>query len=161
MEEKDLGDIKNPKFWQELYIELLANPLEDKTDKQFCEEIGLSISGLNSWKNKYRKSIYNEVTKRRQQYLNEFKAIAYKELAKKMKKDTNALKMALQITGELVERSESKVEMTTDEKLRRIQTLRDGYQKRAEAWQRAGLIPKDSSSESQEPGPGASELGGA
>jgi hypothetical protein len=147
-----------PKLWNDMYIELLANPVDNKTDKEFCEELGLSVSALQQWKKKYRKEIYNEVQKRRTQYINELRAQAYKALGMKMQKDTNALKMVLQITGDLVERTESKVEMTDAEKLRRIRTLRDGFTKREEAWKNAGLS-EDSASDAG-PRPQSQELGG-
>lgn len=131
---KELEDITNPRYWHELYIELLANPMDRRTDKEFCAEMNLHVSSLTQWKSKYRKSIFNEVQKRRAAYINEMRASAYKALASKMDKDTNALKLALQITGDLVERHETKVEMSTDEKLRRIRSLRDGLKGREKAW---------------------------
>lgn len=156
-EEKDLSERRIPKYWNDLYIELLANPLDKRTDKQFCEENGLSISALQQWKARYRKSIFTEVDKRRREFINELRTQAFKDLASKMGKDSNALKMALQITGDLVEKSETKVEMNYADKLRRIRTLQEGIKSRKKAWESAGIDEKDSSSD--EAGSGTSELG--
>lgn len=158
MEEKDLSEMRVPRIWNDLYIEMLANPMDDTTDKDFCAEIGISVNALMKWKKAYRKSIYAEVQKRRNQHINELRAAAYKALGRKMDKDTNALKLALQVTGDLVERSESKVEMTESEKLRRIETLRTGVENRTKAWRQAHPVSEDGSGSGS--GLSTPELGG-
>lgn len=153
-EERDLSERRTPKYWNDLYIELLANPLDKRTDKQFCEETGITVSALQQWKARYRKSIFAEVDKRRREFINELRAQAFKDLANKMGKDSNALKMALQITGDLVEKTESKVEMNYADKLRRIRTLQESIKSRKKAWESAGIDEKDGTSPKD--GPGAS-----
>ena len=129
---EEMGKVK--RHWHELYVEMLANPMDSRTDKQFCAEIQLNESTLKFWKHRYSKAIYSEVQKRRKDFINEMRARAYKALGKKMDKDTNALKLALQITGDLVERSEVKAEMTHDDKLRRINNLLDRIGKKKTVW---------------------------
>ena len=155
-----LDDIKNPKFWHELYIEKEANPFDKRTDKQFCEDIQMSIQNLEQWKRKHRTAIFQEVGKRRNQYLNEVRSVLWKSLAAKMatSKGVDAEKLAAQLMGDLVEKHESKVEMTDAEKQRRIQSLREGLQGREKAWKVAGTGEDRPSSEGH--GPDASKLGG-
>lgn len=132
------------KMWHELYIELLANPMDNRTDRKFCEEIQIDPTTLQKWKQKNRIAIFGEVQRRRKAYINELRTVTYKALANKLDKDTNAIKLSLQITGDLVERSESKVEyMDEDAKKRRINALIEEIGKRKKAHEEAegGSIP--------------------
>ena len=157
--EKDLSERKNPRFWNELYIDMLANPFDRRTDKQFCEELSMSISNLEQWKKRYRRSIFEEVQKRRNSYLNEMRTMLWKSLAKKMNsaKGTDPEKLIAQMLGDLVEKHESKVEMSDADKLRRIRTLREGFKNRSKVWEDT----KTSQEGSGDSGPGTQELGGS
>lgn len=151
-------------FWQELYIELLANPNDQRTDKEFCDEIKISVSSVSTWKRQYRLEIYEEVQKRRNHYFNELRSLAWKELTAKMKKDLNAVKLAFQLTGDLVERTESKVEhMNYKDKIDRINQLLKDANDKQKTWKKvegleAGVEPNPSdpgvSNESLGDGPG-------
>lgn len=122
-------------FWQQLYVEMLANPNELQTDCAFCDEIKIPISTFKAWKARNRKEIYNEVQKSRTQYINELRANAWKHLADKMKKDVNAIKLAFQLTGDLVERTENKHEyMTRQDKIDRVNNLLKEANERKKTW---------------------------
>lgn len=124
-------------FWHSLYIELLSNPNDHRTDKQFCEETKIHTNTLCVWKREYRLLIYAEAQKRRQAYLNELRATAWKALASKMDKDTNAIKLAFQLTGDLVERSESRIEhLSQTDKINRINSLLKEASERTKAWKK-------------------------
>lgn len=141
----DTDSFEAKKTWHELYVELLANPMDNRTDKKFCEEIGIDPTTLQKWKQKNRISIFGEVQRRRKAYINELRAVTYKALANKLDKDTNAIKLSLQITGDLVERSESKVEyMDEDAKKRRINALIEeiGKRKKAQSEAESGSRPE-------------------
>lgn len=159
-EPNSLDNIKNPKFWHELYIEKEANPFDRRSDKQFCEDIQMSIQNLEQWKRKHRVAIFQEVAKRRTQYMNEVRVVLWKSLANKMStsKGVDAEKLVAQMLGDLVERHESKVEMTDAEKLRRIHSLREGFKSREKAWEVAGSSQDSTSDEGH--GPQPQELGG-
>jgi hypothetical protein len=60
---------------------------------------------------------------------------AYKSIAGKIEKSLDAAKLALQLTGDFVERSESRVEqMTYSDKLRRIEALTKELSAKKAAW---------------------------
>ncbi len=122
-------------FWHSLYIELLANPNDLRTDIEFCEEIQIHKNTLLTWKREHRQEIFEEVQKRRNHYFNELRSLAWKELTSKMKKDLNAVKLAFQLTGDLVERTESKVEhMNHKDKIDRINLLLKDANDKAKTW---------------------------
>lgn len=124
-------------FWHELYIELLANPNDLRTDKEFCEEIKIHVQTLQNWKRTNRLELFEEVQKRRNHYFNELRALAWKELTAKMKKDLNAVKLAFQLTGDLVERTESKVEhMNYKDKIDRINQLLKDANDKQKTWKK-------------------------
>lgn len=134
----DDKDFKLSAFWKELYIELLASPTDSRSDKAFCDDVGLSGHTLSAWKRNCRKEIYDEVQKRRKDHINELRAKAYKQLSKKMETSVDAIKLAFQLTGDLVERTESKVEyMGHDDKVRRINALLENIGKKKGAWANA------------------------
>ncbi len=111
-------------FWHELYIELLSSPLDQRTDKEFCEENKLHVNTLMTWKRNHRKALFDEVNRRRVLYLNEMRAIAYKRLDSLSKKDVNAVKLLFQLTGDLVEQSKTTHEfMSRNDKIERINSL--------------------------------------
>ncbi len=160
-------------FWNELYIELLANPNDLRTDIEFCNEIKIAVSTLKLWKRTHRMEIYQEVQKRRNHYFNELRALAWKELTSKMKKDLNAVKLAFQLTGDLVERTESKVEhMNYKDKIDRINQLLKDANDKQKTWTEVEKLESGtptnpvnpSVSDEQlgnEPGKNPDELGGA
>ena len=128
------------KYWHELYIESQADPLNQDTDVQFCASINLEIQTFRNWKSKYRTYIFKEVEVRRKTYVNELRSKGHKALAKKLDKDTNAIKLLFQLLGDLVEKTESRVELGHDDQIRRIQSLRDSIGKRQAAWDAAGAV---------------------
>ncbi len=134
-----------------------ADPFDNRTDKEFCEEIGLEYTTLHAWKHKYRSHIFKEVESIRKNYINEYRSKGHKALAKKLDKDTNAIKLLFQLLGDLVEKTESKVEMNRDDQLRRITALRNTIGKRQAAWD---AVDAKSGQESAETTPVPSESQG-
>ena len=140
-----MEEIKEPrdnKFWHELYIEAQADPFDDRSDKDFCEAIGLEVGTFRAWKAKYRTFIYKEVESKRKNYINEYRSKGHKALAKKLDKDTNAIKLLFQLLGDLVEKTESRVEMGHDDKVRRVNALLGTVGKRQDAWKTVESISK-------------------
>lgn len=125
---------KVSRMWHELYIEMQADPMDSRTDKEFCESLGLEVQTFRNWKCEYRQYIFKEVEARRKNYVNELRSKGHKALAKKLDKDTNAIKLLFQLLGDLVEKTESKVEMNHADQLRRILALRNTIGKRQAAW---------------------------
>lgn len=151
-------DIPVPKIqrhWHELYIEAQADPFDVRTDKEFCEEIALDVQTFRNWKSKYRAFIFREVEKLRADHRNELRSKGYKALTRKLDKDTNAVKLLFQLLGDLVEKTETKMEMSDADKVRRVKTLLGSITKKRKVWEEA-----DGSSPATEPGPGTQEPGG-
>ena len=124
-------------MWHELYIELLSSPLDQRTDKEFCEENKLHINTLRNWKSKNRTEVFNDVQKRRTLYVNEMRAIAYKQLNTLCKKDVNAIKLVFQLTGDLVEQSKTTHEyLSREDKIDRINNLLKEANEKAKVWKK-------------------------
>ena len=126
-------------YWHELYVEMLSNPDDKRTDKQFCEEIGIDNSTLTRWKSKYRLQIFEEVQKRRTQYINNIRNILQRALIKKVELgDTNAIKLGFQLIGDLVEKHENKMfGMDRNDKEKRLFNLLGEIGKKAQNWDKA------------------------
>lgn len=98
------------------FIDFLANPDEHRTKREFAEVLGVHEVTLCKWQNK--EGFQDEVSKRAMIYLNiafpEFLA-ALKKMAKKGNVD--AIKLALQQLGKLVEKvqEEVRVKISWDE----------------------------------------------
>jgi hypothetical protein len=156
----DNDEIKKPSInrtWHELYIEMQSDPFDIRTDGQFCAEIALDVSTFRNWKCKYRKFIFAEVEKRRNEHRSELRTKGYKALTNKLDKDTNAVKLLFQLLGDLVEKTETKMEMSDADKIRRVHTLMGSISKKRQAWSEAE--GKDTTP-TTEPGPEAQEHGG-
>ena len=118
-----------------LYIEMQADPFDNRNDKEFCESIpGLEYGTFCAWKAKYRQYIFKEVDAIRKTFTNEYRSKGHKALAKKLNSDTNAIKLLFQLLGDLVEKTESKVELNHDDQVRRVQALMNSIGKRQHAW---------------------------
>lgn len=125
------------RFWHQLYIDCQADPYDTRSDVDFCTELGLELSTFRNWKNKYRTHIFQEVEKKRKTFVNELRSKGHKALAKKLDKDTNAIKLLFQLLGDLVEKTETKVDMSHDDKARRIDALLGQISKRQADWKSA------------------------
>lgn len=108
---QDDKELEIKRYWQELYIQKEANPLDERTDKQFSVDINISYDMLTKWKERHRKQIYAQVNRLRGEYLAELRAKNLKEIAKNIKKNFNDRKLLAEITGDRVERVEQKTEI--------------------------------------------------
>lgn len=124
-------------MWHELYLELQSNPLDQRTDIVFCEENKIAQCTLSVWKRKNRKEIYDEVQRRRGQYVNEMRAIGYKHLNRMCVKDINAVKLLFQLCGDLVEKTHNTVEyMSRQDRIDRVNSLLRDAQSKSEQWKK-------------------------
>ena len=104
--------------WHDAYIDFLANPAEPRTDSEWAKDMSMHRDTIYKWKKQHVKEIHLEADKRRKAYMGELRAKAYKALTKKMDKDTNAIKLAFQLLGDFVEKTESRIEYLTQEQKR-------------------------------------------
>lgn len=148
------------KSWKDVYIEMLSNPLENMNDTRFCETYNVNHDSFRHWKYVNRQQIFDEVDRRRKNYLKQLRATAYKSLMSKLDKDTNALKLFFQLSGDLIERTENRTEVMTQEDLKRgISKMLEEISTKQKAWEgtedvEAGKAPapKDVQGESNQSG---------
>ncbi len=137
-------------MWHELYLECQANPLDNRTDVEFVAENKLSPATLSVWKRNNRQRIFDEVQKRRGQYVNQMRAIGYKHLNRMATKDINAVKLLFQLTGDLVEKSQTTIEhMTREDRIARINSILGDAQEKVKMWDK---IKKTDSTEKPDNG---------
>lgn len=110
--------------WKTDYIDLLANPLDQRTDKEFLAEHSVPESTFYVWKRKHYDAIFDEAHKRRQRFMKAARIANYKAIAANLKRSFNDRKLFAQIGGDLIERTESKIEyLTPDQKREKVNQL--------------------------------------
>lgn len=129
------GDWKSNRLWKELFLDYMANPMDVRTEVEFCKENAISRVTLWRWKKANHEEVFKEVQRRRKIYTAELRAVASKALVKKLGTDTNAIKLAFQLMGDLVEKTESRVEhMSHEDKVRRINDLLSKIEAKKAKW---------------------------
>lgn len=110
--------------WEQAYIDMQANPMDQTSDKEFAESQGISQSTLSHWKSKHYEEIFEEAFKRRQKFMRAVRIANYKAIMANLKRSFNDRKLMAQIGGDLIERTESKIEyLTPDQKREKINQL--------------------------------------
>jgi len=108
----------------QLVVDYLANPLDNRTVKQFSEESSISESTYYRFRKDNFQAIGTAVNDARAKFMPLLRATAYKHLSTRLARSDAALKLFFQLAGDLVERTESKFTMMTpDEKRKQIQDL--------------------------------------
>lgn len=143
-------DSQGRPIWFEPLIDYLSNPFDKRNWDTMCADMGAAPSTVYKFRADNRDLVNREVEIRRKKFVSEMRSAAYKSLTKKLEKDTNALKLFFQLAGDLVERTESKVDMLTpEEKQAKARALIEELSQKLE--------PKESGStsdtETKEPGP--------
>lgn len=124
-------------FWHELYLEMQSSPTDNRTDRQFCLDVQIHPNTLCLWKRTHRKDIFHEVGRRRGQYVDELRATAWKALADRMPNDTSAIKLAFQLLGDLVEKSQVTTEhMSRKDILDRANSLLGEFNAKKKTWEK-------------------------
>lgn len=119
--------------YQELIIEFFANPLEDRSVSAFIKDINISRDTFYTYMKENRAYIFERADRLRKQYLAELRSKAYKDLNKQMGSNTNALKMALEITGEYTEKVKVEQEFyDTTEKKNKVNGILDKIRKNSQ-----------------------------
>lgn len=134
------SDENGQPIWYEFYIDFLANPMDNRTVEQFANELNIAYTTIWRYKTKNKDQVNRDVEIRRKKFLTDMRTAAYKSLANKLHKDTNALKLFFQLAGDLVERTE---DVTKD--------LRSPEEKRAEAMRLAAELQKLATKNDQPP----------
>ena len=110
--------------WQEAYYDMCADPTDHRNIKQFAKDSGISDSLVYSWRRKNLQAINEEVNRRAKAFRQELRNKGWKALEKRMDKDTKAVQVLFQLLGDLVERSEQKIDyMSAEDKRERVKEL--------------------------------------
>lgn len=109
------------KPWHQLLINYIADPSETRTAKKFCEDADISYDTYHRFMLANHDEIYNEADKLRKHYQRDMRNAAIKALYSRLSKSDKAIELFFKLTGELVERTESRVEyMTPEQKRQRV-----------------------------------------
>lgn len=110
--------------WQELALEMLANPMDHRSIAQFCEDNHVSTATYHRWKRENHEAIYAEAAARLKKYTQVLRIENYKAIALNLRKSFNDRKLMAQLLGDLIERTESKHEfLTPDQKREKLNQL--------------------------------------
>lgn len=101
--------------WQEQVIIYLGNPFDTRSITQFCRENNIDRGKYYRFVNKNRTELFKQIDRIREQFKSEIRSHAYKSLISRIPRSDNALKLAFQLLGDLVERSEVRTEHLTPE----------------------------------------------
>lgn len=99
----------------EAIIQHMADPLDQRTLKELADDLQISVSTISKYKNQQRAYIAEQVEKRRKEFIPALRQAAYKALGARLMKSDNSLKLAFQLLGDLVERTETNVNYRTVE----------------------------------------------
>ena len=139
--------MENPKLpkvqlqpWQEAFIDYLADPSDQRTQKDFCKDNVIAEAVLSRWKKLNHDFVYLEAEKRRSAYDAVIRTEARKKLFKRMEKSDIAVQNALKLIGDLIERSEvNTTHLTADQKREKAREILERLSQK--------LSPKDSPEE--------------
>jgi len=119
------------KPWQDAIIEFLANPMDSRTDSKFCLDINIARSTYYDFIKNNRKELYEEVDRRRKEYLSEMRQRFYKALGSRMSRSDRITQLVGEMLGEYVPKSEQRVEYhTPEQKKERAKKLLDDILKK-------------------------------
>ena len=122
------------KPWQDAVLDFLANPMDNRTNGQFCKAVGISEDIFYDFKRKYRKEIFVEVDRRRKEYISEMRQCFYKALGSRMKHSDRITQLVGEILGEYIPKSEQRVEYhTPEQKKERAKKLLDDIIKKVQS----------------------------
>lgn len=118
--------------WHERYIDLLAEPTDKRTNKQFIETEKLCEQTFYKWLKRFRQDVYEEANRRLRTRRNQLRTKAWKRLEDQFADKSGgnvikALELYFKLNGDLVERTENRTEMITPEqkKVRLAQFLQE------------------------------------
>lgn len=113
--------------WQEAYIDYLSDPTDERSVDKFCHDNVISRVTIDTWRRKNKEYIEIEVEHRTKEYDFLIRSRAKKDMYKRMSKSDIAVRTALQLLGDLVEKTEVKsTPLNPEEKRERVKKLLDG-----------------------------------
>lgn len=115
-----------PAYYQDL-IAYLANPADQRTQKEFAEDHGVAHGTIVSYLCNHRQELCEMADKMRPRYLSQLRMAAFKNVYAALKSSYQDRRLALQLTGDLVEQTKTDLNFKTpDEKRAAIAQLMAG-----------------------------------
>lgn len=120
-------DMEFNSAWMDEFCHAMADPSNRITAKQFAIDHNISEQNLYKWKSRHREQVMSRIETLRKQYRTDIRSKAWKALAGQLEKgDTPAIKLAFQMIGDFVEKSEASINyMTPEDKKARIAAMLD------------------------------------
>lgn len=87
--------------WHEAYFDFAANPMDQRTDAQFCEAEGCALTALLQWKKRYKAIVDQEVETRRQLAVPAIRIRLWKALDALVEGNVKAIELAFKLIGDL------------------------------------------------------------
>ena len=112
-----------PEYFDNL-VSFYADPSDQRTFKKFCEDNGYNDATINQYKRVHGDILWPAVDSVRAKYIPRIRTEAYNSVFANIKKSFNDRRLALQLCGDLIERSEiSNTIKTPEEKRAAIELL--------------------------------------
>lgn len=115
------------KEWRPPYFDSLvafmADPTDTRTIKQFAADNNIHPDTVHQFKRKHGEQLYQAVDSTRAHYIPKLREEAFKAVFSNINKNHLDRKLALQLTNDLIERSEVKQSLSIEEKRERAKAL--------------------------------------
>lgn len=119
---KDMRSFEKPPYFDNL-VQFMADMSDTRTIQQFADENGIHRDTITKFKRNHMDVLNIAIESARALYIPKLRQAAYQALYAKLSKSDLALKLALQVTGDLVEKSEVKQSYSIEEKRERAKAL--------------------------------------
>lgn len=110
-------ELVRPAYYWDL-VNFFADASDQRTLKQFALDHGVAEDAIHSYRFRHDAEIYADVEKLRAKYIPKLRAHAWKSVFANVAKNFNDRKLALQLTGDLVETTRTSLELKTPEEKR-------------------------------------------
>jgi len=113
--------------YYDVLVDYMADPFDTRSYQDFAKAINITPEQLWRIRKAFKSDIDSEIKNRRQALLDTVRVQAWKALAKKIQTDTNALKLFFQLSGDLIERTETvnKYETVEEKRVRALSLLQN------------------------------------
>lgn len=111
-----------PPYFDSL-VSFMADPSDQRTYKQFAADVNVHEDTIHAFKRKHSKVLYEAVDSIRAQLIPKMREHAWKSVFANINKNHLDRKLALQLTNDLIERSEVKQSLSIEEKRERAKAL--------------------------------------
>lgn len=113
---------ERPAYFEEL-VAFMADPTDQRTVKQFAADMNVHEDTIHAFKRKHGDVLYAAVDTSRAQMIPKLREHAYKAVFANINKNHLDRKLALQLTNDLIERTEQTVKLSPEEKREKAKAL--------------------------------------